>query len=101
MAKLGLLGSLTFLVGLLSFAAVSSPADATVPCKTTSFKTELAKEACTKGGQKAAKDAMKAFMKEKKIKSCNLCHDKLAPNYPLKTDGLEQFKKHGGKSGVL
>ena len=46
----------------------------------------MVKEACAKGGQKAAKDAMKAFMKEKKIKSCNQCHSKLAPTYDLKPD---------------
>jgi hypothetical protein len=40
---------------------------------------------------------MKAFMKEKKIKSCNQCHSKLAPKYELKTDALDQFKKVGGK----
>jgi hypothetical protein len=28
----------------------------------TEFKTELVKQACTKGGQKEAKDAMKAFI---------------------------------------
>ena len=40
---------------------------------------------------------MKAFMKEKKLKSCNACHKKLAPKYELKDDALEQFKKLGGK----
>jgi len=40
---------------------------------------------------------MKAFMKEKKIKSCNQCHEKLAPKYDLKKDGLDQFQKAGGK----
>jgi hypothetical protein len=40
---------------------------------------------------------MKAFMKEKKLKSCNECHSKLAPSYELKPDGLEKFKKLGGK----
>jgi hypothetical protein len=65
-------------------------------CVHKDFKTELVKEACTKG-QKEAKDAMKAFMKEKKIKSCNQCHEKLAPRYDLKKDGLDQFQKAGGK----
>jgi NAD-dependent SIR2 family protein deacetylase len=55
------------------------------------------KKACEKGGQKEAKEAMKAFMKEKKIKSCNECHSKLAPKYELKTDALEKFQKLGGK----
>jgi len=44
-----------------------------------------------------AKDVMKQFLKEKKIKSCNQCHEKLAPRYELKMDGLEQFQKAGGK----
>ena len=61
------------------------------------FKTELVKQACAKGGQKAAKDAMKVFMKEKKIKSCNQCHAKLAPKYELKPDAVDQFTKAGGK----
>jgi hypothetical protein len=36
-------------------------------------------------------------MKEKKIKSCNACHTKLAPNYEMKKDGLKQFTDAGGK----
>jgi hypothetical protein len=36
-------------------------------------------------------------MKDKKIKSCNQCHSKLAPKYDLKADGLDQFFKAGGK----
>jgi len=68
-----------------------------IACHTHDFKTELYKSACAKGGQREAKDAAKVFMKEKKIKSCNQCHSKLAPNYELKADGLEQFRKVGGK----
>ena len=64
---------------------------------TKDFKTEMVKEACAKGGQKEAKEVMKAWNKEKKIKTCNQCHEKLAPKYELKDDGLEQFKKLGGK----
>jgi NAD-dependent SIR2 family protein deacetylase len=75
----------------------STDAQAVTPCVTKDFKTELAKNACAKGGQPAAKDAMKKFMKEAKIKTCNACHTKLAPKYELKTDGLDQFKKAGGK----
>ncbi|HEX7702999.1 MAG TPA: hypothetical protein VF403_19810, partial [Kofleriaceae bacterium] len=71
--------------------------DKAAPCVHKDFKTELVKQACDKGGQPAAKDAMKAFNKEKQINSCNKCHSKLAPNYELKTDGLDQFKKLGGK----
>ena len=96
MAKLGLFASITAMIGALMFANVSTPA-AETPCVTKDFKTELVKAACEKGGQKEAKDVMKAFMKEKKIKSCNQCHSKLAPKYELKTDALDQFKKAGGK----
>ena len=98
MAKLGLLFSLSLIVGGITFANMSSPTAQTAPaCVTKEFKTEMVKEACGKGGQKQAKEVMKVWNKEKKIKSCNQCHSKLAPNYELKKDGLEQFKKLGGK----
>jgi hypothetical protein len=98
MSKLGLFATLTSIIGALTFAtfAPSAVADGTA-CVHTDFKTEMVKQACEKGGQKEAKDAMKAFMKEKKIKSCNQCHAKLAPKYELKPDALDQFKKVGGK----
>jgi hypothetical protein len=96
MAKLGFLASITTLVAALGFATISSAGSVT-PCVTKEFKTVLAKEACAKGGQPAAKDAMKKFMKEAKIKSCNACHSKLAPKYELKPTGLDQFTKAGGK----
>jgi NAD-dependent SIR2 family protein deacetylase len=67
------------------------------PCHRTEFQTEMVKAACTTGGQAAAKDAMKAFNKDKKIKSCNQCHAKLAPNFELKDDALKQFKDLGGQ----
>ncbi len=98
MAKLGLIASITAIVGALTFASMSSgSAEAGDACKRTEFKTELVKSACEKGGQQAAKDAMKAFNKEKKISSCNKCHTKLAPTYELKPDGLKQFNELGGK----
>jgi NAD-dependent SIR2 family protein deacetylase len=99
MSKLGVLATITSLIGALTFVTLSTPAagaDAAA-CVHTEFKTELVKQACEKGGQKEAKDVMKAFMKEKKIKTCNQCHAKLAPKYELKADGLEQFQKVGGK----
>jgi hypothetical protein len=96
MAKLGLISLAAAMVAALAFANTSTPS-ADTPCVTTSFKTELVKAACAKGGQKEAKEVMKAWNKEKKIKSCNQCHEKLAPKYELKADGLEQFKKLGGK----
>jgi hypothetical protein len=98
MSKLGFFATITAIIGALTFATFSSSADADgTACVHTDFKTELVKQACTKGGQKEAKDAMKAFMKDKKIKSCNACHSKLAPKYELKDDGLAQFQKAGGK----
>jgi len=96
MAKLGLFAAVTAMIGALMFANTSAPS-ADTPCVTKDFKTEMVKSACDKGGQKEAKDVMKAWNKEKKIKSCNQCHEKLAPKYELKADGLEQFKKLGGK----
>jgi hypothetical protein len=97
--KLGIIAAITTIVGSLSLATLSSsPVEAADACQRKDYKTEMVRDACTKGGgQKAAKDAMKVFMKEKKVKSCNQCHSKLAPTYELKADGLEQFKKLGGK----
>lgn len=99
MNKFGFVASIATIVAALGIAAFTSKdaeADGTA-CVHKDFKTELVKQACAKGGQAEAKDAMKAFMKDKKIKSCNQCHDKLAPSYSLKPDGLEQYTKAGGK----
>jgi hypothetical protein len=97
MAKLGLFASIATIIGALTFANMSTPNAADAPCVHKELKTELVKQACEKGGQKAAKEAMKVWNKEKKIKSCNQCHTKLAPNYELKDDAFEQFAKLGGK----
>ena len=98
MAKLAIFASISTIVVSLGLASLTTTeAQAVTPCVTKEFKTELAKGACTKGGQPAAKDAMKKFMKDAKIKSCNQCHTKLAPKYELKKDAFEQFKKAGGK----
>jgi hypothetical protein len=105
MSKLGFFATITSIIGALTLATFLSSAAAdddaaagpSGACVHTDFKTELVKQACTKGGQKEAKDAMKKFMKDNKIKSCNQCHAKLAPQYELKKDGLEQFMKLGGK----
>jgi hypothetical protein len=98
MAKLGMFASVATIVAALGFATLSSNTAAADGdgCKHKDQKTEMMKEACKKG-QGAAKDAMKAFMKKAHIKSCNQCHSKLAPNYDLKTDAYDQFKKAGGK----
>ncbi|HEY5950055.1 MAG TPA: hypothetical protein VIV40_31385 [Kofleriaceae bacterium] len=98
MTKLGIFASITTIIVSLGFATLTAnDAQAVTSCVTKDFKTTLAKDACTKGGQPAAKDAMKKFMKDAKIKSCNACHAKLAPKYELKKDALDQFKKAGGK----
>ena len=99
--KLPIFASLSTIVGALVFAVISTSAptevEAADACHTKVFKTESVKKACTDGGQKAAKELMKKFMKESKLKSCNQCHAKLAPKYELKADGLAQYKKLGGK----
>ena len=98
MAKFGILASITTIVVSLGIASLASgEAQAVTACVTKEPKSEMLKAACTKGGQPAAKDAMKKFMKDAKIKSCNQCHSKLAPKYELKADGLDQFKKAGGE----
>ena len=101
MAKLGIfasIASITAIVAALGLATFAgSPAEAADACQHKDLKTEMVKSACAKGGQKAAKDAMKQFMKEAKIKSCNQCHKSLAPKYELKADGFDQFTKAGGK----
>lgn len=100
MSKLGLFATITAIVGALTLATLQGPAGAEAagtPCVHTEFKTELVKQACAKGGQKEAKEVMKAFMKEKKFKSCNVCHKTLAPKYDLKADAFDQFTKAGGK----
>ncbi|MBS1119930.1 MAG: protease, insulinase family/protease, insulinase family [Deltaproteobacteria bacterium] len=81
---------------LLVVVFMSGSAWAGTPCAHKDFKTTLVKAACEKGGQAAAKDAMKAFAKDHKIKSCNQCHEKLAPGYELKADAVERFAKLGG-----
>jgi hypothetical protein len=99
-SKLGFFSILS-IVALFALANVWVSADAApqgaTPCLHTDFKTELIKQACAKGGQAEANAAMKAFMKEEKIKSCNQCHASLAPKYSLKANGLQQFQRAGGK----
>ena len=97
MTKLGIFASLFAIVGAITFASMSSSQADGDGCQRKEFKTEMVKSACDSGGQKAAKAAMQKFMKEAKIKSCQACHTKLAPTYELKADGLDQFKKAGGK----
>jgi hypothetical protein len=62
MAKLGIITSLFVIFAALTFANVSRlEADTNPPCVMKEPKTEMVKKACAKGGQKAVKDAMKAF----------------------------------------
>jgi hypothetical protein len=96
MAKLGLFATLVAIVGALTFASTSEPMAADA-CQHKDFKTEMVKNACAKGGQAEAKEVMKKFNKDNKIKSCNDCHTKLAPSYELKPDAVEKFVKYGGK----
>ncbi len=100
MAKLGIFASITAIVAALVYSGASlqvSDAEAADACQRKEFKTQIVKAACAKGGQAEAKDVMKKFQKDNKIKSCNQCHDKLAPTYSLKPDGLKQFTDLGGK----
>lgn len=100
MVKLGLLSALSAIVvavGIASFSGGAREAEAADACFRKKFDTELVAKACKEGGQAKAKDVMKEWNKANKVKSCNQCHDKLAPEYSLKKDGLEQYKKLGGK----
>lgn len=84
-------------VAVMGFALTASPVEAADGCKRTKFDTELVKKACTDGGQKAAKKVMKDWVKTARKKQsdldCKSCHKSLSPNYDLKPDGLELFKK--------
>jgi hypothetical protein len=96
--KIGLIAAISTIAGALAFATfTSSPAESAGDCVRQDYKTEMVRDACKSGGQKAAKDVMKKFNKDNNIKSCNQCHSKLAPNYELKDDAVEQFAKLGGK----
>ena len=99
MARFGLLTLAIAFAGIIGATSLSSAGDAP-PCKRTTFETKLVKDACAAGGQKAAKDAMKNFLKDAKKKKasldCKSCHKSLAPNYELKPDGLKTFKEVGG-----
>ena len=101
MARFGLLSLALSFAAVIGVTAVTTSAEAGDPaCKRTKFETKLIADACKAGGQKAAKDAMKKFMKEgKKKKSdldCGSCHSKLAPDYPNKPDAMKLFKELGG-----
>src|SRR5512138_2663808 len=67
MAKFGLFATLVAIVGALTFASTSEPMAADA-CQHKDFKTEMVKNACAKGGQAEAKEVMKKFNKDNKIK---------------------------------
>jgi hypothetical protein len=97
MAKTGFFASLLAAVTILTITTFApTEVDAGEKCRRTEFKTVEVKAACAKD-QKAAKDQMKKFMKEKKLKNCQECHSSLAPEYKLKEDGLKKYKELGGK----
>lgn len=97
-APFAVIASVATIVITLAVTLVAAPRDswAGAACHRTEFKTELIKQACATGGQDAAKAAMKKFVKDKKVKTCNVCHAKLAPAYPLKPDALQRFRDLGG-----
>jgi hypothetical protein len=70
------------------------------PCARTEFKTDLVKKACADGGQKAAKKAMKDFVKKaKKVAggdpelACDSCHSKVGGDFPLTKDAVAKLQK--------
>ncbi|HTJ47085.1 MAG TPA: hypothetical protein VL463_33515 [Kofleriaceae bacterium] len=107
MKKLALFSMVFGIAGVIGISSLASAGDGDKPCFRKAFKTALVHDACvgadgkSGGGQKAAKDAMKQFLKDNKSKKpgldCTTCHAKLAPEYPLKPDGLDTFKTLGGK----
>lgn len=87
--------SLSLVAAVVGIAAVSL-SDAGEPCKATSFKTELVKNACATD-LAAAKAAMKDFVKKANDKNgtkwkCTQCHSDLS-DYDLKSNALDDFKK--------
>ena len=104
MVRHALFASVLTLATVLGFTQLSpTSAEAAGECKHPEFKTKMVKEACAKGGQKAAKEAMKGFLKEakaklpKKITGCPSCHTKVGGDFPLKPVGLDLFKEAGGE----
>ena len=100
MIKLGLASLVAAALATLSLVTLSGTADAADPCKRAKFETKMVAEACKKGGQKAAKDVMKKWMKDAKKKNasigCASCHSKVAGAYPNKPDAMKLYKELGG-----
>ena len=81
-------------------------APAVKPCARKTFKTQMAKKACTEGGQKAAKKAWGKWVKAHKPQykekygknlTCKTCHKKVGGDFPLNDSGLKTYKEFGGK----
>ena len=87
------------------WAEPPAPAAEAAPAKCVSTpKTDLVKKACERGGQKAAKKAMKGWVKKVKAAkkaaaaegfklNCKTCHTKVKGDFPLKDDGRATFKR--------
>ena len=102
MKKLALLALAAATAGILSLTSLPQDAQAGDACVRKEFKTQLVKDACTKGGQAEAKKVMKKFLstakaKNPSVKDCKSCHTSLSPDYKLTADGLAMFTKAGGK----
>src|SRR5690606_30967791 len=102
MKKLALIALAAASVAVLSLAVLPQEARAGDACVRKDFKTAMVKDACAKGGQGEAKKVMKKFLSQAKAKSaevkdCKSCHTTLSPDYKLTPNGLELFKKAGGK----
>ena len=102
MKKLALFALAAASVVILSLAAAPQEASAGDACVRKDFKTEMVKNACAKGGQGEAKKVMKKFLSSAKaknsaVKDCKSCHTSLSPDFKLTPNGLELFKKAGGK----
>ena len=101
MAKFGIASLVAAALATLAFVtAMPSSVDAAAACKHAKLETKLVGDACKTGGQKAAKDAMKKWMKDAKKKkgdlACASCHTKVGGDYPLKPTGAKMYKDLGG-----
>lgn len=102
MKKLSLALVLGAIASMSWLALAPSEADAeATACFRSKFETKMTEDACKKGGQDEAKKVWKAWVAEAKktdaTVSCKGCHSKLGPEFPLSADGLEKYKKLGGK----
>jgi cytochrome c5 len=97
---------LAAIIAVLAYAIVAQPAvaDSEPPCARKTFKIKVVEQACKKG-QKSAQTLMKTFVKDVKAAkkadgeatfslTCNDCHSKLKPEFPLKANGLKDFETY-------